>query len=132
MDQKNFERAALTSALDEIEPGRTKVLFACRWACPGLLDLPPHVLVIETMCAGRITAAMLIDAVVRGCAGVLVCGCTIDRCHYRFGREHSFRTIERAKGILRLLGLNPEVVQETSCDPSEFHRIVRRLAGRNR
>lgn len=132
MDQVNFERKQLLEAFSGIEPSATKVVFACRWSRPGALDLPGHVLVIDTMCTGRLTPALIVEAIRRGSAGVMICGCRLEQCHYRFGRENSVAMIQQAKDVLRLLGLNPEAVLETSCEPVNFHKVVRTWAGRGR
>ncbi|UCF05778.1 MAG: FAD-dependent oxidoreductase [bacterium] len=124
MDQVNFERHRLARRLEAVESKKTKVLFICRWARPERMELPGHVLVVETMCTGRLTPGLLVEAVRRGSTGVMVCGCEEDRCHYGSGRILGSRTVECARKVLELLGYDPRIVQECSCGPAEFRRVV--------
>lgn len=128
MEQANFERRLLRDALSAVEPGKTKVLFTCHWARPEKLALPDYVLVVEVMCTGRLTPALLLGAVERGATGVMVCGCTVEGCHYGFGRENGGRVVERTLNILSLLGYDRNILIEGSCTPHDFHSAVRRWA----
>lgn len=132
MNQINFERQRLFEALSNIEPSRTRVLFACRWARPERGGIPDHVLLIETMCSGRITPSLILEAVIRGSPGVMVCGCMEEECHYSFGRANSKKVVELSKNVLGLLGFDPALVSDSSCTPGNFQEAVRRWAGRKR
>gem|GEM_PF-1078238 len=132
MNQRNFERQRLFEVLSKIEPSRTRVLFACRWARPEKGELPHHVLLIETMCSGRITPSLILEAVIRGSPGVMVCGCMGESCHYGFSRANSKKVVELSKNVLGLLGFDPALVSDSSCTPGNFHAAVRRWAGRKR
>lgn len=125
MDQMNFERERFHGLLAGIDPGATRVLFVCRWARPEVVDLPPDVRVVETMCTGRLTPALIVGAIQNGCTGVMVCGCSEDRCHYGNGRRNGHEAIERSRDILSLLGYDPKLVIEISSDPRGFHEAVR-------
>ncbi len=125
MDQSNFEREHFHVLLAGIEPGTTRVLFVCRWARPEVVDLPSDVRVIETMCTGRLTPALIIGAVQGGSISVMVCGCSEDRCHYGEGRRNGHEAIARSRDILSLLGYDPALVIETSSDPRGFNEAVR-------
>lgn len=124
MDQMNFERERLYELLAGVTPGTT-VLFVCRWARPEVIDLPPDVRLVEAMCTGRLTPALILGAIQNGCTGVVVCGCSEDRCHYGSGRRNGHGAIQRARDILSLLGYDPNLVIEISTDPREFHEAVR-------
>ncbi len=125
MDQINFERSRLHASIDGIERGTTRILFVCRWARPEMIDVPEDVRVIEVMCTGRLTPAMIIEAVRTGSAGVMVCGCREDRCHYGGGRRLGDAVVARSRNMLSLLGYDPHLVAETVCDPRDFHRTIR-------
>ncbi|HUV35331.1 MAG TPA: hydrogenase iron-sulfur subunit, partial [Patescibacteria group bacterium] len=124
MDQINFERSRLHASIDGIEPGTKRVLFVCRWARPETIDVPEDVHVIEVMCTGRLTSAMILEAVRTGCTGVMVCGCSDDRCHYGGGRRQGDRAVAHARDILTLLGYDPGIVTDTACEPRGFHRAI--------
>jgi NADPH-dependent glutamate synthase beta subunit-like oxidoreductase/coenzyme F420-reducing hydrogenase delta subunit/Pyruvate/2-oxoacid:ferredoxin oxidoreductase delta subunit len=128
IDQVNFEDAALLKRLGEIVPARTKVLFVCRWARPERLDLPGDVLVIETMCAGRVGVDLLMSAVLRGSPRVLVCGCGEERCHYEFGGSSLASAVARCAGLLKLFGFAPGTVSHLATTPGEFALAVNKWA----
>jgi NADPH-dependent glutamate synthase beta subunit-like oxidoreductase/coenzyme F420-reducing hydrogenase delta subunit/Pyruvate/2-oxoacid:ferredoxin oxidoreductase delta subunit len=132
MDQRNFERGAMLKKLEGVSPSRTKVLFVCHWARPGRLDLPGDVLVIETMCAGRVTTQLIVEAVLRGSPRVLVAGCVADACHYGFGEANSARAVNRARAVLRLFGYKPEIVSEIATSPGEFALAVNKWAWKSK
>jgi NADPH-dependent glutamate synthase beta subunit-like oxidoreductase/Fe-S-cluster-containing hydrogenase component 2 len=104
IDQSNFEEALLMERLKSLVNARTKVLFVCHWARPARLDLPEDVLVVETMCAGRLAPSLIVEAVLRGSPEVLVAGCSEADCHYGFGRRTGGRAVEQARTLLRLFG----------------------------
>jgi NADPH-dependent glutamate synthase beta subunit-like oxidoreductase/coenzyme F420-reducing hydrogenase delta subunit/Pyruvate/2-oxoacid:ferredoxin oxidoreductase delta subunit len=130
--QRNFEHASIISKLVSIVPGRTKVLFVCHWATPAAVDLPKNVLLIETMCTGRVSASLIIDAVLRGAAAVMMCGCREDECHYGFGRRLSAKALEQCRGLLELFGYDSGMLGEEQCSRDGFAAVVRKWAGRAR
>jgi len=132
IDQGNFEQGRIMKKIEAVAPSRTKVLFVCHWARPERLDLPADVLVIDTMCAGRVTPRLIIEAVLRGSPKVLVCGCGEDDCHYGFGRCASKAIVERCRTLLRLFGFRGEIVTEVSTNPGEFALAVNKWAWKSK
>jgi NADPH-dependent glutamate synthase beta subunit-like oxidoreductase/coenzyme F420-reducing hydrogenase delta subunit/Pyruvate/2-oxoacid:ferredoxin oxidoreductase delta subunit len=132
IDQRNFDHAGIMKRLEGISSTRAKVLFVCHWARPERLDLPRDVLVIETMCAGRIPPRFIVEAVLRGSPKVLVCGCADEECHYGFGRSSGRRVIEQCRSILRLFGYRGEIVTEISTTPGEFAIAVNKWAWKSK
>ncbi len=132
VDQQNFDHAGIMKRLEGISSSRAKVLFVCHWARPERLDLPRDVLVIETMCAGRIPPRFIVEAVLRGSPKVLVCGCSDDECHYGFGRSSGRRVIEQCRSLLRLFGYRGEIVTEVSTNPNEFALAVNKWAWKSK
>ena len=132
IDQRNFEHDAIMKKLEGVAPSRTKVLFVCHWARPGRLDLSGDVLVIETMCAGRVSPQLIVEAVLRGSPRVLVAGCSEDDCHYGFGKANGARAVGRARTLLRLLGFKPEIVTEIATSPEEFALALNKWAWKSK
>ena len=132
IDQRNFEHDAMMKKLEGVAPSRTKVLFVCHWARPGRLDLPGDVLVIETMCAGRVTPQLIMEAVLRGSPRVLVAGCSEDDCHYGFGKAGGARAVSRARTLLRLFGFKSEIVTEIATSPEVFALAVNKWAWKSK
>jgi NADPH-dependent glutamate synthase beta subunit-like oxidoreductase/coenzyme F420-reducing hydrogenase delta subunit/Pyruvate/2-oxoacid:ferredoxin oxidoreductase delta subunit len=129
--QSNFEDEAIMKHLATIS-SRTKVMFVCHWARPARLELPNDVIVVETMCVGRVTPRFIVEAALRGSPRILVCGCLDDACHYGFGRARGHHTVERARDILKLFGLNPGIVTEVSTRPAEFALAIDRWAWKSK
>jgi coenzyme F420-reducing hydrogenase delta subunit/NAD-dependent dihydropyrimidine dehydrogenase PreA subunit len=132
IDQRNFDHAGIMKRLEGISSSRAKTLFVCHWARPERLDLPRDVLVIETMCAGRIPPRFVVEAVLRGSPKVLVCGCADEACHYGFGRTSGRRVIEQCRSLLRLFGYRGEIVTEISTNPDEFAIAVNKWAWKSK
>jgi F420-non-reducing hydrogenase iron-sulfur subunit len=89
------------------------VAFACNWcsyagadtAGVSRLQYSPHFRVIRTMCSGRVKPSFIIKAFQMGADGVLVSGCHFGDCHYIFGNHRAVEQFEKAKQIIKLLGL---------------------------
>lgn len=132
LGQRNFESSLISSKLASITPSRTKVLFACHWAKPATADLPEDVLLIETMCAGRVPASLVLDTVLRGASAVMVCGCREDECHYGFGKRTSMEAMERSRELLELFGYDAAILTEEHCSRDEFLEVVGKWAGKGK
>jgi formate dehydrogenase major subunit len=131
LDQISFDDAKISRMIASVSP-RTKVLFICHWARPARLELPNDVIVIETMCAGRVATSLVVEAALRGSPRILVCGCGEDACHYGFGRSRAHLAVERTRELLRIFGLNPNIVTELSTSPGEFALAVDRWAWKSK
>jgi len=132
MDQRAFDDAGAMKRLEGVSSSRAKVLFVCHWSRPERLDLPRDVLVIETMCAGRVPPRFILEAALRGSPKVLVCGCADEDCHYGFGRSSARRVVEQCRSLLRLFGFRSEIVTEISTNPDEFALAVNKWAWKSK
>lgn len=89
------------------------VVFACNWcsyagadtAGTSRLQYSPYFRIIRVMCSGRIHPAFIFRAFELGADGVLVSGCHFGDCHYIFGNERAVEQFEKAKAVLKILGL---------------------------
>jgi len=132
MDQRNFAATDIRKKLDSVAQSRAKVLFVCRWARPERLDLPRDVLVVETMCSGRVSPQLILEAVLRGSPKVLVAGCGGEDCHYGFGSAAGSRAVREARELIRLFGYKPEMVTEIAAKPEEFALAVNKWAWKSK
>ena len=88
------------------------VVFICNWGAysgletAGVERQPYSTLIrpIKVMCIGRISPALVLKALDRGAAGVLLLGCPPGDCHYEFGNRRAEETFAVAKDLARLLG----------------------------
>lgn len=82
--------------------------FCCNWCSYAGADLagvsrfqyPPNVRIIKVMCSGMVHPNLVIDALMRGADGVIVCGCHPGDCHYIDG---NLKAEKRAEAIQLML-----------------------------
>ncbi|MFQ6103903.1 MAG: FAD-dependent oxidoreductase [Candidatus Glassbacteria bacterium] len=119
-------------------PGRERIIvFACHWSNYagvdfyniGKFQIPPEVRVIRVTCAGRLEESMVIKAFSCGAAGVVVMGCGEDICHYRFGNSRGMDRMEKAKELLRLLGVGEERLMITNIPAWETGKFESLMKG---
>ena len=95
------------------------VAFCCHWCTYTGADLaglnrmnyPPNVRVLRIPCSGRMNPQYVIEALNKGCDGVLVCGCHPGDCHYVTGNYFARRRMLIFKRLLEYEGLEPERFQ---------------------
>src|ERR1035441_9885960 len=85
------------------------VAFFCNWCTYLAADLAgtsrvkyaPNILVIRTMCSGRVDPQFVLDAFARGADGVLIGGCHPGDCHR--SEEHTSELQSLRHLVCRLL-----------------------------
>ena len=90
--------------------------FFCNWApyrCFFDLgksgrSLPHPFYPIKVMCAGRVDPSILLYAFEKGAEGVMVVGCKDKECRYGPGPQQTEKMGERVRGLMGVLGLEPE------------------------
>ena len=95
---------------------RPILAFFCNWApyrCYlGLAKSGPSlthpIYPIKVMCTGRIDPAMILFAFEKGAGGVAVVGCKDKECRYGPGPEHTGKIAGSIRGLMHILGLEPE------------------------
>ena len=99
---------------DEFEP--TIVGFCCNWCSYAGADLagtsrtqyPTNVLIIRVMCSGMVHPNLVVDALMKGADGVIICGCHPGDCHYIQGNLVAEKRVEAIDLMLEDFGLEPE------------------------
>ncbi len=108
------------------------VAFCCNWCSYAGADLagisrmqyPTNIRIIRMMCSGMVHPNFVIDALMKGADGVLMCGCHPGDCHYR---EGNLKAENRAEAIYLLLedfGLEPERYRLEWISASESDKFV--------
>ena len=69
---------------------------------------PANVKLLRLPCTGKTDVQYLLDAFEQGADAVFVLACSLGNCHHVRGNERGKARVERAKGILRQIGLEPE------------------------
>ena len=92
------------------------VAFCCNWcsytgadlAGVSRLQYPTNIRIIRVMCSGMVHPNLVIDALTKGCDGVLVCGCHIGDCHYKDGNLKAQSRAEAITLMLQDFGIEEE------------------------
>ena len=95
-----------TAVKHEFEP--VVVAMCCNWCSYTGADLagisrcqyPTNVRIVRVMCSGMVAPRLVIDALLKGADGVVVCGCHHGDCHYQDG---NVRAQSRAEAITLML-----------------------------
>ena len=94
----------------------TIVVFVCNWdglscietAAQKRLQFPASVKIIRVSCLSRVHTGLMLQAFELGADGVILLGCDSHACHFGIDEELITRNYERARGFMRLLGLNQD------------------------
>ncbi len=90
------------------------VAFLCNWCSYTGADLAgtsrmkyqPNVRAIRVMCSGRIEPTFVLNAVVQGADGVMICGCHPGDCHYQEGNYRCLRRFQLLKKYIQQMGID--------------------------
>lgn len=102
--------------------------YAC-YTAAGMarLKIPPNFRLLRVMCIGRINQALILRAFEYGADGVILLECTDEDCRYGPGPELGHVNIQRARQLLRLLGIGQRRLVERSFATHEKGELVEAL-----
>ncbi|MBI5001418.1 MAG: hydrogenase iron-sulfur subunit [Euryarchaeota archaeon] len=114
---------------DDFEP--LIVTFCCNWCSYAGADLagtsrvqyPPNIRIIRVMCSGMVHPNLVIDALMKGADGVLICGCHPGDCHYLEGNLTAEKRAEAIRLMLEDLGIETERFRLEWVSASEGQRF---------
>ncbi len=69
---------------------------------------PASTKLVRLPCTGKVDVEYLLQAFEQGADGVYVVGCSLGNCHHERGNERGHARLQRAKDLLRQIGLEPE------------------------
>ncbi len=129
---------AQVEALLAERPEDKVLTFACNWcsyaggdmAGTSRLQYPPSVVLIRTMCSGRVDRKFVIHAFRCGAPIVLVSGCHFSDCHYINAVTWTQRRVERLWNDLEKWGIRPERLQLewiSAAEGQKFARVMREV-----
>ncbi len=95
------------------------LVFACWYCSYGAADLAgttkiqyePNIRVIRVLCTGRIDPEWILRALKKGIDGVIIAGCRLGECHFKYGNYKAQERIEVLKKALEAAGIEPERVK---------------------
>jgi len=110
----------------------TIVGFLCNWCSYTGADLAgtsrihyaPNVRIIRVMCSARIDPTFVLQALLDGADGVLICGCHPGDCHYSEGNYKMMRRFPLLKRLLADYGIEEERVRLEWVSASEGQRFA--------
>ena len=111
------------------------IVFSCNWdglscveaAAHARLSYPTSVKIIRLSCLSRVHAGLILKAFELGGDGVILLGCEVGKCHYDVDSYHITREVERAQGILRVMGIGPKRVLFAPMPRADGSGFVSRL-----
>jgi F420-non-reducing hydrogenase iron-sulfur subunit len=117
------------------------IAFCCHYCAYAAADLagsmrlqyPSNVRVLRLPCTGKIEVNYILAAFERGIDGVIVAGCLEGGCHFLEGNLRARKRVERAKTLLKEIGLEPErldMFNISSADGPRFAEIVTEMSRR--
>ncbi|MEM1578537.1 MAG: CoB-CoM heterodisulfide reductase HdrA2 [Archaeoglobaceae archaeon] len=113
------------------------LVFACWFCAYGALDLAgtfkvqyePNVRVIRVPCSGRVDPGWILRALRKGIDGIVVAGCRLRECHFRYGNFKAKERIDMLKVALKAFGVNPERIEYFWHSSGEGEALARDLNG---
>lgn len=120
IDMGFFSNEGIEAMIDALAEERNAdplvLTFACWYCAYGALDLAgtlkvqyePNVRVIRVPCSGRVDPMWILRALRNGIDGVLVAGCRLGECHFRYGNYKAKDRIDLLKNALGFLGIDSE------------------------
>ncbi len=115
--------------------------FCCHYCAYAAADLagsmrlqyPGNVRVLRLPCTGKLEVNYILAAFERGVDGVIVAGCLEGGCHFLEGNLRARKRVERARQILKEVGIEPERLEMfnlSSAEGPRFAQIVTEMHGR--
>jgi len=144
----HFTEARITETLEHLLAGSVGgkrkgegarphiVCFGCNWSAYPLLEraefeIPAGLHLIRVMCLGSVNSGLMLRALELGADGVLMLGCTSEKCHYSFGNRVAETQVEMAHKLMHTLGIEKQRLRlETisSGESTKLKRIIRLFA----
>jgi heterodisulfide reductase subunit A len=129
---------AQVHAMLEEHPRDKVVVFACNWcsyagahmAGISRLQYPPTGHLIRTMCSGRVSEEMVLEAFRCGAPVVLVSGCHYADCHYIDANRQTVERVQKLWNKLERASVRPERLQLewiSAAEGQKFAEVMARM-----
>ena len=113
-------------------------VFACNWCSYAGADMagisklqyPASSHLIRTMCSGRVSEEMVLEAFRKGAPVVLVSGCHYADCHYINANRQTVERVQKLWNKLERAGVRPERLQLewiSTAEGQKFSQVMRRM-----
>jgi heterodisulfide reductase subunit A len=129
---------AQVRALLSHHPEEKVVVFACNWCSYAGADMagiskmqyPATAHLIRTMCSGRVSEEMVLEAFRHGAPAVLVSGCHFSDCHYINANRQTVQRVHRLWDKMERAGVRPERLQLewiSAAEGKKFAEVMHRM-----
>jgi heterodisulfide reductase subunit A len=134
---------AQVRALLSDSPQDKVVVFACNWCSYAGADMagiskmqyPATAHLIRTMCSGRVSEQMVLEAFLNGAPVVLVSGCHFSDCHYINANRQTVQRVHRLWDKMERAGVRPERLQLewiSAAEGRKFADVMHRMEEKRR
>ena len=113
------------------------VVFTCNWdglscveaAARARLNYPASVRVLKVSCLSRLHHGLILKAFERGAEGVMLLGCEPGNCLFDTDTGHIVAEYEKARIILKMLGLGEERLVHCRIPRGDGPAFVKQVTG---
>ncbi len=122
IDMGFFSNEGLEAMIDALAMEKNAdpliLVFACWYCSYGAADLAgttkmqyePNIRIVRVLCTGRVDPEMVLRALKRGIDGVIIAGCRLGECHFKYGNYRAKERIEALKEALKSVGIEEDRV----------------------
>ena len=111
------------------------VVFACNWDAWSCIETvtnlglyyPASVEVVKLSCLSRIHTGLILKAFEFGADGVMLLGCEPGRCHFSFNDKYIANEHEKARSILKMLGIQQDRLALIQLPAFSGHQFVMQI-----
>jgi heterodisulfide reductase subunit A len=125
-------------ALLSDKPQDKVVVFACNWCSYAGADMagisrmqyPASTHLIRTMCSGRVSEEMILEAFLNGAPVVLVSGCHFSDCHYISANRQTVKRVHKLWDRMDKVGVRPERLQLewiSAAEGQKFAKVMHQM-----
>ncbi|WP_202318363.1 CoB-CoM heterodisulfide reductase HdrA2 [Archaeoglobus neptunius] len=112
-------KAMIDALVEERNADPLILVFACWYCSYGAVDLAgttkvqyePNVRIVRVLCSGRVDPEWVLRALKKGVDGVIIAGCRLGECHFKYGNYKAKSRFEALREALNEVGIEPERVR---------------------
>jgi len=112
-------KAMIDALAEEKNADPLVLVFACWYCSYAAADLAgttkvqyePNIRVVRVLCSGRVDPEWVLRALSKGIDGVIIAGCRLGECHFKYGNFRAKDRFEALKDALKEVGIEPERVK---------------------
>jgi coenzyme F420-reducing hydrogenase delta subunit len=114
----------------------TTVVFVCNWdglscieaAAQKHLTFPTSAKIVRVSCLSRVDIGLILQSFDLGASGVVLVGCDTNSCHFGIDDEVINRNYEKARKMMRLLGLKQGQLELIRFSPANAVGFIKRIS----